>query len=359
MQSSAAARLAYSLDSGAEGSFPERHLDDDVAPSSGIGPEGYKPAVTASHMFEPSVTPLPSHAWPGQNQPFLPYSHHHIPAHNQLVGTTAISGPEQQTIAPLRPEWTSLREQNPRGARWLAAQSEFAVDDDSSSVTSPDGGPDEFCPPLPTQSSQNPRRLSTHRIARPTEAPAPIPNFQPTARSGRPYIPDFDYNMEWPDPSDAGGFFIPQPNYENAAGKGPEIEVTYRGSPSSSSKVDSKRIAHKLSEKSRRNRLTIAIREIQKLLPSEVGGEDDGEAPSQQDADYTVRPGVPSSKLDIVEMAVGFIKDLKEKNAVMKRRLRELEKEMERCQCRHGPQDAVMAESESMSKPSSTEDTAG
>jgi hypothetical protein len=186
-------------------------------------------------------------------------------------------------------------------------------------------------------------------VAKPSRAPGAIPSFQPTARSARPYIPDFDYRVDWIDPSDASGFFnIPQPSYDNSASRGPEIEIAYRDSPSSS-KVDSKRIAHKLSEKSRRNRLTIAIREIQKLLPSEGADEGVGTTQTQKEADFIVRPGVPSSKLDIVEMAVGFIKDLKEKNTVMKRRLRELERELEECHCRQGRQEAS----------SITEDAAG
>ncbi|KAK4099188.1 hypothetical protein N658DRAFT_525634 [Parathielavia hyrcaniae] len=353
MQAAAPAHLMYNPDPEDKESFPERHLDDDVVPPSGIGPEAYNPAVTASQMFQPNVVPLPSYAWPGQHQPFLSYGYPQFPSHHQLVGATQLSAPKQQAMTPLHAEWASLREQDPLGPRRLAPQSECTVGDDFNSVPSPAGGPDEleFCAPLrPTLSSQNPRLLSTqaHHMARPADAPGTIipSSFQPTARSGRPYIPDFDYTAEWPDPSDANsGFFTPQPAaHENAAGRGPELlEIAHHGGPASF-KVDSKRVAHMLSEKSRRNRLTIAIREIQKLLPSEIGGnfdknygDDDGESPaSRQDAGYTVQPGVPSSKLDIAEMAVGFIKDLKEKNTAMKKRIRELEKKMEGCQCRHG-----------------------
>ncbi len=47
-----------------------------------------------------------------------------------------------------------------------------------------------------------------------------------------------------------------------------------------------------------------------------------------------MRPGVPSSKLDVVEMAVGFIRDLKERNREMARRLWEAERRLEDCRCR-------------------------
>lgn len=109
--------------------------------------------------------------------------------------------------------------------------------------------------------------------------------------------------------------------------------------PSSPSKDDSKRIAHKLSEKTRRTRLTVAIREIQKLLPTDDGPGRGPEDPAQSQTDergprFVVRPGVPSSKLDVVEMAVGFIKALKERNVEMARRIQEAERRLAECSCR-------------------------
>lgn len=170
-------------------------------------------------------------------------------------------------------------------------------------------------------------------MAKPTSAPTPtIITHQTMARADRPYIPDFDYNQDWPDPGDASAVFASQPAFGDSATAGTEIEVAFRDN-TPSAKVDSKRIAHKLSEKTRRNRLTIAIREIQKLLPSES---EDSPDQTQKEADFVVRAGVPSSKLDVVEMAVGFIKDLKEKNREMARRVREAEQKLAECQCWRG-----------------------
>jgi len=131
----------------------------------------------------------------------------------------------------------------------------------------------------------------------------------------------------------------------------PSQETGFSSSPSNhnNQKADSKRIAHKLSEKSRRNRLTIAIREIQKLLPTEMDRDRDflGDGSTlgsrsergRSECDYVIRPGVPSSKLDVVEMAVGFIKDLKQRNKDLARRAREAESKLQKCRCqqeRHG-----------------------
>jgi hypothetical protein len=180
-------------------------------------------------------------------------------------------------------------------------------------------------------------------------------------------------------------FFPEQPTYDPSPANGIETTPTSTAmtldtthylfdtistSPSSktNSNSHSKRIAHKLSEKTRRNRLTIAIREIQKLLPSEDDdGDDDGTQASSQGksqresrgkshrepnketdsrshkesqkeaAEYVaLRPGVPSSKLDVAEMAVGFIRELKAKNVALARRVRELEGERARCDCGRG-----------------------
>ncbi|SPQ25297.1 92662e4f-c6b2-401c-99f3-ae0ab85cde88 [Thermothielavioides terrestris] len=171
-----------------------------------------------------------------------------------------------------------------------------------------------------------------------TPAP-PSKAHHPSAGSGRPYIPDLDYSQDWTDCPDASRTFLAQPKYGDSAGSKAKIEVTIRDR-ASSSKVDSKRIAHKLSEKTRRNRLTIAIREMQKLLPSEIEGADQPLSQTHKDADFVVRPGVPSSKLDVAEMAVAYIKDLKEKNKEMARRIREAEQKLAQCQCWRGREES-------------------
>ncbi|KAK4148742.1 hypothetical protein C8A00DRAFT_38672 [Chaetomidium leptoderma] len=358
MQSAATGRRTYSPDFGAESSFPERHLDDDKAVFPGIRPDSHQSTVTKRQVSAPSSAPLGSQGWPTtQNGPFLDYSHIH--SHGPLVGSNAIPAAFPQTTASLQGEWASFREQSHGGLFWQSTHSELNnAEDDSDSIQSPADSLEEFCPPLPTLSTtQKPRRRSTHRVTKLARTSAPVPTHHPAARSERPYIPDFDYNTDWLDPSDLTAAFLPQPNYDNNVNNGGEIEITYRDS-SSSSKVDSKRIAHKLSEKSRRNRLTVAIREIQKLLPSEGDGEDKPASQSQQEPDFMVRPGVPSSKLDVVEMAVGFIKDLKEKNKETARRLKEVQKEVDECRCQRGRGQAA-AESGSSSPSTIMEDAAG
>jgi len=81
-----------------------------------------------------------------------------------------------------------------------------------------------------------------------------------------------------------------------------------------SSILDEKRVAHKLSEKSRRNRLTTALREIQKLLPLEELGND------HQLLLHGF--GMPISKVDVAEMAVEYIGRLKRENEALRGELK-------------------------------------
>ncbi len=67
-------------------------------------------------------------------------------------------------------------------------------------------------------------------------------------------------------------------------------------------RVQSKRMAHKISEKARRDRLTAAIREMQELLP-------DGMCREMQDHDFD--GNIPVSKAIVVESAIRYIRQLK------------------------------------------------
>ncbi|KAM7207775.1 hypothetical protein V8F20_001817 [Naviculisporaceae sp. PSN 640] len=97
-----------------------------------------------------------------------------------------------------------------------------------------------------------------------------------------------------------------------------------------SSKQLSKKIAHKLSEKTRRNRLTMAIREIEKLLPpTTTTTGDDGEEKAQQAIQF-IPGGNAVSKVEVVEMAIGYIKRLREENKRMSRNIDRAEKEKNR-----------------------------
>ncbi|KAM7213012.1 hypothetical protein V8F06_011614 [Rhypophila decipiens] len=93
-----------------------------------------------------------------------------------------------------------------------------------------------------------------------------------------------------------------------------------------SSKQLSKKIAHKLSEKTRRNRLTMAIREIEKLLPPPASnGDDEAGDEAREDRIQFIPGGNAVSKVEVVEMAIGYIKRLQDENKKMARKVAKVE----------------------------------
>ncbi|KAL2153782.1 hypothetical protein VTH82DRAFT_4937 [Thermothelomyces myriococcoides] len=344
MQQTPATGLSYSPDiEEAESSFPERHLDEEDKPQfSPIGSFStgrYHSGLVKRQVFEPTLPTVYARDWPGPGQSIAKDS----PTHSSHGGGPLVDNNNNNTLGGHFPQpqpaasgslsagWNSYREQPQDSFFW--PRREFSVDDDSDSIQSRNESHEDFCPSIPALPGPRPRRRSSHRVTKPAKPPTPIATHHLAQRAERPYIPDFDYSTDWLEPSDASVASFSHSSHDpTPVTAGNEIEIAFRDNASSSSKADSKRIAHKLSEKSRRNRLTIAIREIQKLLPSGIDGDD--LLPTSKEADYVVRPGVPSSKLDIVEMAVGFIRDLKTMNRSMAEKIKDLEKELEACHCR-------------------------
>ncbi|KAL2021118.1 hypothetical protein VTK56DRAFT_7537 [Thermocarpiscus australiensis] len=366
MHPAANSRLAYSPALGTECSFPERHFTtgdsepstdwpspSDVASLTGTDPCCTQTAVVKPQSFEPNFVSLLSQGWPSQSQPLL--HQNLIPSQAPLVEATDLfSIPLRQSASPVRAEWPLFREQSPNGLFWNSTPADFGhdIEDDSDSIQSPNENPEEPCAPLPTWPPvQKPRRRSMPGVitgpGQHTRAPASNQTHHSTAPSERGCAPYFGLGLESLQlhSSDvAAAPFVERPNaiYDNPITEEGETDMIFQDAPdSSSSKANSKRIAHKLSEKSRRKRLTMAIREIQKLLPAGGENRDQSQSRSQQDADFVVRPGIPNSKLDVVEMAVGFIKDLKEKNVEMARRVREAEDKLGQCRCRRAGEGAT------------------
>ncbi|KAK4163214.1 hypothetical protein QBC43DRAFT_213693 [Cladorrhinum sp. PSN259] len=328
----------YSPSSRSESSFPERHLDsresdwpshDDMTHFSSIDLNYSQPALPRTQTFDQSFW---SQGWVGQSQPLLGRSH--IPSHPVAIEHPPVLQTSYRatiTTSPVQAEWDLFRNpsaHSPGGIQWDMSKRRQNAEDDSDSISVNDSL-EEFCPPLSTWSATHKvRRRSTHRISKPSRFPSTQTSLHVVPSSKRhvnaessPDVVDFsDTHMFHSQLGQDNIILSP----DSAAG-----DFTFHEEPLSS-KLHSKRVAHKLSEKSRRNRLTVAIREIQKLLPSDNDREDS----PQQDNEILIRPGVPSSKLDVVEMTIGFIKRLKEENAEMTMKVKELEEKQAQQQCR-------------------------
>lgn len=108
-----------------------------------------------------------------------------------------------------------------------------------------------------------------------------------------------------------------------------------------------KRTSHKIAEQGRRNRINLALQEIASLLPptsptangttsngskspgGEGGKEGTGkEKPVQQTAAQQTAAQQSNSKASTVEMAIDYIKDLKEEVADLRLKMARMEKEL-------------------------------
>ncbi|KAK3390296.1 hypothetical protein B0H63DRAFT_538547 [Podospora didyma] len=401
--------LAYSFATKCEESFPEsfpeRYLD---SPARSPGPDRSAPQSHAgdgilytqphpvlprpeTFQVEPGLSSFWSQSWLEQSQhvPFHRHSHHGPRAAsppalvNYGIFTSPIPPP-----SPAQTDWDMLQTTFDQSSsisaaverfQWAATQcSELKIEDDSDSILSLNDSLEEFCPPQsawPPPATQRFRRRSVPKITKPSRLMPPTaaaaalsrPNRRSTYNNNTTHhqhqhqphhdsSPDnlFDLSEVLLPPSD---YPLPQPTsaatpatdhpttptfFAHPGGGGPDDEF------SSTTKALSKRIAHKLSEKSRRNRLTVAIREIQRLLPpgappdrtiTENPNALTPSSPLQADESQrgfvstastttTVGGSAPISKVDVVEMAIGYIKRLQKENEKSARRAEEAESEL-------------------------------
>ncbi|KAK3324291.1 hypothetical protein B0T19DRAFT_227421 [Cercophora scortea] len=224
----------------------------------------------------------------------------------------AFSPPVPQTTPGSQTGWDMLllaTDQSTTSFPWSPTQPAIKIEDDSDSIWSLNDSQEDLqsLPSawLPAQKFK--RRRSIPKVTKPsrqsTASTAQVRHFaslgKQLVRSSVPDRLELSETAVASHSSDFGNPFV----------SGGTIDLT---SDDFSAKLHSKRVAHKLSEKSRRNRLTAAIREIQKLLP--------------QDAESDERPpGSLISKVDVVEMAIGYIKRLKQENAATVKRAEEAE----------------------------------
>ncbi|KAK0712191.1 hypothetical protein B0T21DRAFT_415763 [Apiosordaria backusii] len=334
----------YRPDSGADSSFPERHLDDlrdsptewpnheDTARFSPISLEFPEAGLPKLQTFESNSSSVWPQGWVSQPHSLL--HRHQISVQTGPIEQALLHPSFRQTTSPVQAEWDLFRGasgHSPGHFQWNAPQRRSNAEEDSDSNQSLNDSIEDFLPPLSTwNATHRVRRKSAHRITKPTRMPV-------GPAVSHSILSDRQPHESSPDLFDFAGtnMFHAQPSHDqmiSGDGNGTTNFGFPQGEEPTAEKAHSKRIAHKLSEKTRRNRLTLAIREIQKLLPSESDRDDLPLA----DSELLIRPGVPSSKLDVVEMAIGFIRKLKEENASMTKRLRDMEQKpaQEECRCR-------------------------
>ena len=103
--------------------------------------------------------------------------------------------------------------------------------------------------------------------------------------------------------------------------------VTY---PSELSTIlTSKRTSHKIAEQGRRNRINSALQEIATLLPKHVAKDLEKDDSGNGEKKDGKQSNAPSSKASTVELAIVYIKQLKEEVAEANKRAEAAEKRLE------------------------------
>ncbi|KKA26485.1 hypothetical protein TD95_004231 [Thielaviopsis punctulata] len=115
-------------------------------------------------------------------------------------------------------------------------------------------------------------------------------------------------------------------NYQNILEGNTVPGVTY---PSElSTNLTSKRTSHKIAEQGRRNRINSALQEIATLLPKAPPKESVSDDAADAGNEKKAQANAPNSKASTVEMAIEYIKQLKEEVAAANRRAEEAEKKL-------------------------------
>ncbi|KAK5661244.1 hypothetical protein OQA88_11138 [Cercophora sp. LCS_1] len=318
-------RLAYGLSSRGESSFPERHIwsePEEVgnAPNNNDVPYS-QPGFPKLDVFGPGISSFWQQNWLTHGQPTAHRDPHHVDRITSPQGHVGhdffASSPVAGDNASAQAEWELLRMTSTLPAHnypWPHGpphgESAIKIEDDSDSNWSLDGSSEDLQPPqLIRPQIQGLRRRGISRVAKVSRS-ATAPSY-----------PSFRMNKRTPQTSDRQEPIEPTPHTSTSTsydtvGDGAADPSTSPGD--FASKVMEKRIAHKLSEKSRRNRLTAAIREIQKLMPLE-----ESEERALQKGDPAPPAVYPHfSKVDVVEMAIGYIKRLQQENVDLKEKVR-------------------------------------
>ncbi|KAJ0345770.1 hypothetical protein COL154_005631 [Colletotrichum chrysophilum] len=152
-------------------------------------------------------------------------------------------------------------------------------------------------------------------------SPALRPRISPSIK---PLLPGTPGGMSVEDT--ASRLLASKSNYQNILEGNTVPGVTY---PSElSTNLTSKRTSHKIAEQGRRNRINSALQEIATLLPQPL--KESGESDNADKKEKDKAGGAPNSKASTVELAIEYIKQLKQEVAEANKRAEELEKKLER-----------------------------
>ncbi|KAK1965760.1 helix-loop-helix DNA-binding domain-containing protein [Colletotrichum sublineola] len=164
-------------------------------------------------------------------------------------------------------------------------------------------------------------------------SPALRPRISPSIK---PLLPGTPGGMSAEDT--ASRLLASKSNYQNILEGNTVPGVTY---PSElSTNLTSKRTSHKIAEQGRRNRINSALQEMATLLP-QPPKDSKMEAEERKEREKEAKSGgVPNSKASTVELAIEYIKQLKQEVADANKRAEEAERKLE-LQAKSGQKEAT------------------
>jgi len=170
-----------------------------------------------------------------------------------------------------------------------------------------------------------PRGSSKKRTSSVSVSPALRPKISPSIK---PLLP----GSAGQSAEDTSKLLASKSNYQNILEGNLVPGVTYPKELSTN--LTSKRTSHKIAEQGRRNRINSALQEIAALLPKSTSAAKEREGRSSSvegggDGKKEDKSNIPSSKASTVEMAIEYIKQLKQEVADAIRRAEEAEKRLE------------------------------
>lgn len=210
--------------------------------------------------------------------------------------------------SPLRPLSSPAVSRSGRGAVSASQSPQLAAGSSAATPTS------RKTPQLVPRTSKKRASVSSSHVS-----PALLPRISPNIK---PLLPG---GMTAEDT--ASRLLASKSNYQNILEGNLVPGVSY---PSElSTNLTSKRTSHKIAEQGRRNRINSALQEIATLLPNGAALESKESGGESGDKKDPKNGATPNSKASTVEMAIEYIKQLKQEVAEAKRRAEEAEKKLQ------------------------------
>jgi len=188
----------------------------------------------------------------------------------------------------------------------------------------------------------NKKRQSTSATISPALRPKISPNISPlvaasgTYRHGRANQQEVELTIPGPgmphiSAETSALYLASKSNYQNIL-EGTHLPgVSYPETLAEN--LTSKRTSHKIAEQGRRNRINLALKEIESLLPSSITGtagkKDRASSQENEDGEKPTPSGQGTSKASTVEMAIVYIRRLEAELNVTKNELNETKDKLE------------------------------